>query len=699
MTSADERDDRAKPELEPLPEGTLIRPDHLRERRGKISRRWFVGSTVLAGLTGALAGGCRPEKAATGASSDAVPVVIGENGHGPHVWRPGTPLVQPPPDSGTAWNQLTPFRDPLPVPPRAQLVDDGDGRDRLVVRLRTGSEQLHADLPPTTFWGYEGAVVGPTIEVERGRQLSVEWRNELTGPIPLVAVELLDNTGDIAEFDLPGRRGAAPLPEVAVLPPWAVTHLHGLHTGGGNDGWPENAVLPGRSQLVRYENDQPAAALWYHDHAMHITRLTTQAGLAAGMYLIRDDEERAAGLPSGDREIPLVLCDRNLDVDSDGRLTGQLLYKIVVYPDQAERVARSFTGPFTLVNGKIWPYLEVEPARYRFRLLNAGSIRQWDLQLRVGDPDPDPEAEVYTDRAPLAPPGTLTLVGVDSGLLPEPAPIEETLPLSPSERLDVVIDFTAFAGQRLRFLDVGLVAPSIPQVMEFRVAAAAATDPGSAPPARLAPSFTPITGSSVAPLTERIVVITPAFPAMAQMWETVEVPAEEVPDRFPVDGIVQFEDATGTVRTLRRVSDRFTDAVSVMATTQSWERWTWLSLEGPGLPHPMHVHSFSFQVQSRTLYDVEGKWQALRRPDGGLGGGTISPVRPRETGVIVPGERGWKDTVRAGSGELVSVIGRYGPAAGRFVHHCHIYEHEDHRMMRPFSLLPATVARMSPFNH
>src|SRR6185312_11636866 len=420
-------------------------------------------------------------------------------------------------------------------------------------------------------------------------------------------------------------------------------------------------------------------------HAMHISRFNTMAGLTAGMYLVRDDEERAAWLHSGAYEVPLVLADRNLDTDSDGRLTGRLLHKITVYPGQAEKVARSFTGPFTLVNGRIWPYLEVEATRYRFRVLNAGSIRQWDLQLRVGDPDPDPDAEEPTDRAPLAPEGTLTLVGTDGGLLPEPVVVDGTLPISPAERLDVVIDFGAFAGRTLRLVDTSAVRAPIPEVIEFRVGAAPAR-PAPPLPALLAPSFTPVDAGSVAPLPERFVVVTPAFPAMAQMWEMAEIGADEVPSGgFPHDGIVQFEDGAGAVRTLRRLSDAFTDPTAFTAATESWERWTWLSLEGPGLAHPMHVHAFTFQTQERVHYDVS-TWQQLRRPDGGLGGGTTAPVRPEEPGAFGPGERGWKDVVRVGSGELVSVIGRYAPAAGRFLHHCHVYEHEDHKMMRAFSL-------------
>ncbi|NEE19480.1 multicopper oxidase domain-containing protein, partial [Streptomyces sp. SID7499] len=150
-------------------------------------------------------------------------------------------------------------------------------------------------------------------------------------------------------WDRPGREGVAVRADVAALPPWAVVHLHGAVTGGGNDGWAENAVLPGAAQLAEYPNEQPAAGLWYHDHAMHITHLNVMTGLGAGSYLIRDEEERRLRLPAGDREIPLVLFDRNLDLDDDGAFTGDLLYKGIVVADDPYELVRPFTGPFNLV--------------------------------------------------------------------------------------------------------------------------------------------------------------------------------------------------------------------------------------------------------------------------------------------------------------------------------------------------------------
>ncbi|WP_232660583.1 multicopper oxidase family protein [Pseudonocardia sp. TRM90224] len=657
--------------LEPVPEGTL-RPERRRgvAERWQLSRRWFMANTVVAGLAAGLPAACRPDVV------DPDILVFGQP-HA-HTWLPEEPFHTPPPEHGGAVDSLEPFVDALPIPPRAAVTFDGDGA-RLTVRMVTTQVQLHSRLPASTMWTYEGSFPGPTIEVRRGVPLQVTWLNELTGPIPVQAVELSDNTGGDREFDLPGKRGATALPEITALPPWAVVHLHGAITGGGNDGWPENAVGPGRRQLAYYENDQPACALWYHDHAMHVSRMTTMAGLTAGMYVIRDDEEDALGLPSGEREIPLIVCDRNLDTDPTDRLTGQLLHKITVYAQQAEKIPRSFSGPFNVVNGKIWPYLDVEPGRYRFRLLNASSIRPYHLELRTPDGEP-------------APAGTIVQIGTDAGLLPAPVPIAGPLIIAPAERADLIIDFDAFAGSSLRLIDTSYMKAKSGDVMQFRVRASA---PEAAPPlpAVTSPSFRSVVAGSVSPLRDRFVLVTPAFPAVAQMWEME--PAQEPSGRMPIDGIVQFEDAAGEVRTYRRVGKDFVDPVAFTAETSSWERWTYLSLEGFGAPHPMHTHAFTFQALERSHYDVTN-WRYLRRADGSIGGGTIEPIKRKGPGEIPANERGWKDVIKLGSGEMVSVIGQYGPAAGRFLHHCHIYEHEDHKMMRPLVLLPPEVIRGDP---
>jgi FtsP/CotA-like multicopper oxidase with cupredoxin domain len=162
---------------------------------------------------------------------------------------------------------------------------------------------LHAQLPPTTVWAYDGHFPGPTIEVKSGRRLRVSWANDVEGNLPLVAVQAPIAT---SPTNTPGYRnpdgslpaGVSLVDGVADLPAWQVVHLHGARTGGGNDGWAHNAVLRGAAQLAEYPNAQPSTALWYHDHAMAITRFNVHTGLA-GMYLVRDHEEAALGLPQG----------------------------------------------------------------------------------------------------------------------------------------------------------------------------------------------------------------------------------------------------------------------------------------------------------------------------------------------------------------------------------------------------------------
>src|SRR5436190_16332493 len=251
---------------------------------------------------------------------------------------PGNPLA------------LTKFVDPLPIPPFIRV--GGAQRRRVTIRLREAFVRLHAELPLTRVWTYNGHFPGPTLEVRQGQRLRVAWKNELRGPLPLTGVEV---DHDVQQ---PGRGGATARTDLTAVPPWIVTHVHGIAVNGGSDGWPENAILPGAAQLAEYPNDQPAGTFWYHDHAMGLTRWNVLAGLA-GMYLIRDHEEAALHLPSGDREVPLIIGDRNLDVDAAGNLSGDLLYKVSTFQTEPEHLTVPFSGPFTLVNGKIWPFLAV----------------------------------------------------------------------------------------------------------------------------------------------------------------------------------------------------------------------------------------------------------------------------------------------------------------------------------------------------
>src|SRR6185312_16306166 len=199
------------------------------------------------------------------------------------------------------------------------------------------------------IWGYDGTVPGPTIEAERGQPVVVQWRNQLDGTLPVVVTTA---------------------PEAADTSGVPVQCVPGLSGG-----------TPGQDAAFGYPMGQRAALLWYHDHVMGVTRFGVYAGLA-GLWIIRDQRERELGLPEGPPfEVPLLIQDRNFGLDEDGRLTGQLVHKT------DPEVMEAFP-PFTVVNGKVWPLLQVQPATYRLRVLNGCNARTYRLVLlRDGAPE------------------------------------------------------------------------------------------------------------------------------------------------------------------------------------------------------------------------------------------------------------------------------------------------------------------------
>lgn len=589
---------------------------------------------------------------------------------------------------------LRKFVDPLPTPPVVRPRRNGR-RSELTIRMRAVDRKLHADLPPTRLWTYGGHFPGPTIEVRRNERLWVNWINEIDEPMPLTAVEIADiddvpgRPPGALPTNYPGRDGQEPLPNVAAAIPWLAVHLHGAHSGGGHDGWMENGLHAGQAQLSEYLNDQPGTSLWYHDHAMLMTRFTFLNGLF-GMYLLRDEQESALGLPSGRREIPLIFCDRNLETTADGQPTGVLLHKILLGQVDPVPVVVPFAGPYSLVNGVIWPHLNVSPDWYRFRMLNASNGRVF--QLYVLDDNDDPV------------PGALNVIGTDGGLLDAPVPVEGPLVLSPAERADVLVDFRAFAGRRLRLVNTrpgtkpGEPVPDDgipePDVMQFRVGRGRSA--GSfVPPKRLSTSFERLRTETLPPIeTERLIVLTsPGAPGNPEMWEMAEVDPDSV--SVPSDGVIQLEDENGTLRTYERTAGRYADGGAFVMPTGSWEKWRFIDLGGP--PHPMHVHAIQFQILNRDYYDITG-WSMEHR-------GTTKPLTFTEPAAIQPHEQGWKDVVRVaagtanrGRGEVVTIAGRFGDRTGRFVYHCHLLDHE-HDMMRPFVIMPAEVLALQHGHH
>jgi spore coat protein A len=420
--------------------------------------------------------------------------------------------------------KLARFVDPLPIPrvlaPEGMRPDPthaGASLPYYRVAMRAAEVKLHRDLPPTRLWTYGETMPGPTIETRSGHGLLVEWANEL----PEHHFLPIDHTLHGAHADAPEVR--------------TVVHVHGAKVPPESDGFPEAWYTPGRSATHHYPMAQDAATLWYHDHAMGIERLNQYAGLF-GVFLVRDDAEDALGLPRGRYEIPLVLCDRLFEA------SGQLRYPVadVVGAPWVEDVQ----GDVHLVNGKIFPFLDVEPTRYRFRLVNASNARFYALSV-VGGPG-------------------IVQIGTDQGLLPAPAPVAG-LNLAPAERADIVVDFREAAGRTVSLLH------QTQPILEFRVA--------------------PATGSPTK---------APSLPAKLRNVAKL-APSSAVKTRTLT--LNDYRD-----RTLHRMlmllnATRWNQPVTENPEIDSVEIWSFLNVTDD--VHPIHLHLVRFQILDRQPFDVD----------------------------------------------------------------------------------------------
>jgi spore coat protein A, manganese oxidase len=420
------------------------------------------------------------------------------------------------------------------------------------------------------------------------------------------------------------------------------THLHGGYVAGSSDGNPYNypaEYVPGQPQTVVYPNQQSSTLLWYHDHADQITRLNVYAGLG-GLYIIRDTADTGAetnglGVPGGAYEIPLIFSDKLFDS------SGQLFYS----PDSTW--IPEFFGDTPLVNGAAQPFLNVEPRMYRFRLLNASNARFYNLDIQ-GGPD-------------------FFQIGSDGGLFDKPVAVKQLLML-PAERADVVVDFSAYAGKTLVLgndplpADVSSPAPRMSNLMQIRVGTTV-SKPG---PKRI-PSTLP--GS---------------MPALGAPSLVRRITLEEVED--PVTGEPVYGSLNGR---------KFDDVRGVQEQPKLGTTEEWLLVNTTEDTHPIHLHLVQFQVMDRRAFDAASYKAALDQarasnPDAANPDPTPyysgSPVLPDAN------ERGWKDTVRTNPGQVTRLRAKWTLPTGlkapqKYVFHCHILEHEDNDMMRPYDVV------------
>ena len=298
---------------------------------------------------------------------------------------------------GTVTPQLPSFDQPLVVPRHKRGA-------QITVPMRQARVRMLPTGPKTRMWTYGGTYPGPTIVRPAGRETRVRFVHRL-----------------------PRRAGALSV------------HLHGDHHASEHDGQPTTQLIR-RGQARTYDYPltygglpEPSSFFFYHDHRMDRTARNGWRGLQ-GMFLVKDSAERSLRLPTGKRDVPLMMVDRSFRVDNE--LTNPFAHgpKMV-----GHHGAMAWTGPHAppddatvgthvLVNGRYAPYLRVSATRYRLRLLNASHFTSYAIGLADGRP--------------------LLQIGTGNGLLHKPV-VRQRVLLGPAQRADVIVDFHGASGKDL----------------------------------------------------------------------------------------------------------------------------------------------------------------------------------------------------------------------------------------------------------
>jgi FtsP/CotA-like multicopper oxidase with cupredoxin domain len=619
--------------------------------------------------------------------------------------------------------------------PRAGKIKLAGGKniDYYEIAMRQFTQQiLPAGLPATTVWGYGPAFAGATpaifnapsltIEAKHGTPVRVKWLNQLVDAQGNYLPHLLAVDPTLHWANPPGGtdgRDMRPMFEVTP-PPYAgpvpmVTHVHGSEgVGDESDGYAEAWYLPDAANIpsgyategtwydyfkakatgkfgvtwgpgygiFQYVNTQRAGTAWYHDHTLGMTRLNVYAG-PAGFFIIRGGpgdavmDSRTAkpaalpgpapaiGDPSGVAyyEVPIAIQDRAFNADGslfypwsreffDG-IAGPYLPTTDISPIWNPE----FFGNCMMVNGNTWPFLKVEQRRYRFRLLNG-----CDSRFLILDFGNVPGVQVWQ-------------IGNEGGFLP--APVNMTalnggkLLMGPAERADLIVDFT---GVNLGSYVLNNLGPDEPfgggtpnedfepadpgstgSVMQFQVVRRVGNDKSTPPAFLQLPAITPLTGGAPRPLA---------------LLEEMSGDFDDAPAETRL-GTVSGDPNTGVgTWTALKWEDPVTENPNV-GDTEVWEFYN-----ATADAHPMHVHEVQFQVVNRQDILVnESTGQVMVVPGS-------TPQLPE------PWEAGFKDTVISYPNQVTRIRARF-QTAGQYVWHCHIVEHEDNEMMRPYRVGPA----------
>jgi FtsP/CotA-like multicopper oxidase with cupredoxin domain len=684
-------------------------------------------------------------------------------------------------------------------------IDDGEGefgpsypaRTIVVQQGVLTSVRFVNNLVP--FRDLDGrTLAGPLLQKFLTVDQSFHWANPLNTPHSISGSD--PDTG----FDLGN-------PAFFSGPQPMTVHLHGAETSSAFDGGPDTWFTPGEtitgpgfvSDTYRYVNTGDPTTLWFHDHVLGETRLNVYAGLV-GFYFLRGkiESDVSPPLPNNDQEVELVIQDRQFDTYGqpffpDGNPAGAGLNGDPGNPSLHAYAIPEFFGDVIVVNGKSWPYLNVEPRRYRFRFLDACNARM--LGLRLAD-------DAGNTTGPTVP--TIWQIGSDGGLLDNPVAIKSFTPFTldpantssspfgtpvfssprlffaPAERMDVIIDFSGLAGKTFTVInDANYPFPggSVPDpaldglIMQFRV---------TKPLSSIDTSFNPaVAGGRLRSGSEQIPRLTDGKGGLGKGVKVnnarrLVLIEEEDPDTgAPVKvlinnthwngstpmGMYDWQDGQPIPESLP--FNNGTINVTEFPQIGSTEIWEFVNLTPDA--HPIHIHLIQFQVISRQVLNVgavvpdttppyhvppppffttpgyrteayEAAWLNSGLPFAQqfgteYGGGPpldyLTPNlpmggNPDVTDYLIgktlppdPNEAGWKDTLKMHPGTVTRLLTRWAPQSvpvgavtpGQntftfdptatlgvqndgfgfpggpgYMAHCHILDHEDNEMMRPF---------------
>ena len=627
-----------------------------------------------------------------------------------------------------------------PVMPMAGKITDRMGKDvdYYEISVKQFPQQiLPSRFPATTVWGYGPVASGSnrvqllhnapslSIEAKWRTPVRVKWVNDLVDANGKYLSHLLPVDQTLHWANPPGGKNRDTRPTFASTPGRytgpvpIVTHMHGaVGVGDESDGYAEAWYLPAAINLppgyategtwynfflgkaaanfgatwgpgfavFQYPNDQRASTIWYHDHALGMTRLNVYAG-PAGFYLLRGGPDgdqavldsrfgKPAVLPGpapqeNDKfppnktyyELPIAIQDRSFNIN------GSLFYPdtraffdeikgpFMPGTDVSPIWNPEFFGNMIMVNGKTWPFQTVERRRYRIRFLNGCQSRFLILNFSN-----IPGVEVWQ-------------IGNEGGFLA--TPVNQTanhgnrVRMAPAERADLIVDFTNVPVGNYVLGNVGPDEPfggGVPgvdfpvadpattgQIMQFRVVPAVAPDPTTPPRFLQLPAIRPLPTSTA---TRQLALL-----------EGMSAHFHDAPSETLLGTIAGNPNLATGVWTKRMWMDEVTENPAVGA-TEVWEMYNTTSDA-----HPMHIHEVVFEVINRQKIIVEHETREIKVAPG-------SVPRPRE-----PWETGFKDTVIAYPGQVTRVRVQFN-SPGQFVWHCHIVEHEDNEMMRPYRVGP-----------